>query len=284
MTWNGTRWVARQLAQVNENLTTFGEDEDGEIYVGAQGSDAVSLITGPAEPQVSASGVVDAARFAEGIVAGSAASVFAVGSVNAPGVVAAEATPLPGSISNVSVALNGITAPLYAVANVQGVEQVNFQVPWELASAATAQLVVTRDGVSSAAVTVPLRAAQPGIFTTDGQNAIAVHNADNTLVTSERPAVTGETIYVYATGLGPVSNQPATGAAGPLSPLARTPDLPVVTLNGMTCLVQFSGLAPGFVGIYQVNVRVPGALPHGPVDLVVSMGGAASPAVKVRVQ
>ncbi len=284
LTREGDRWVSRQLAQTNENITTFGQDEDGEVYVGAQGSDAVSLITGPTAPQFTAAAVVNAASFAPGSVAGSAASVFAAGSVDATGIVAAQATPLPLSISDVEVTLNGMSAPLYGVANMGGLEQVNFQVPWELAGAADADVVITRSGVSSAAVKVPLRSAQPGIFTLDGRTALAVHNADNILVSAERPATAGEFVYFYATGLGAVSPQVATGAAAAVSPLSHTVELAQVTIHGLACEVQFSGLAPGLVGVYQINILVPGGLASGEGDLVVSMAGVQSPAVKVRLR
>jgi len=71
-----------------------------------------------------------------------------------------------------------------------------------------------------------------------------------------RPAKPGEFLSIYCTGLGDVNNQPVLGSASPSNPLASTLATPVVTIGGQTAQVLFSGLAPGFVGLYQVNVKV----------------------------
>jgi uncharacterized protein (TIGR03437 family) len=96
--------------------------------------------------------------------------------------------------------------------------------------------------------------------------------------------VAGEFAYFYATGLGVVDHTPATGDGGPRDPLARTFSLPEVTLGGVRCEVLYSGLAPDFVAVYQINIRVPDNAPSGTVDLVLTMDGAASPAVSVSVR
>jgi hypothetical protein len=85
-------------------------------------------------------------------------------------------------------------------------------------------------------------------------------------------------------GLGQVANQPPTGSGGPITPLARAVADVRVTLAGLPCEVQYAGLAPGFVGVYQVNLRVPENAPGGLQDLVLTAGGAVSPVVKAFVQ
>ena len=134
-------------------------------------------------------------------------------------------------------------------------------------------------GQSSASVNVPVLKVQPAIYA-----GAVIHNVDNSLVTAERPLAAGEFAFVYATGFGPVSNEPATGAGAPSSPPAATMAAAQVTIAGLPCEVQFSGLAPGFVGVYQVNFRVPDNLPGGLQDLVISTSSAASPAIKVAVR
>ena len=119
--------------------------------------------------------------------------------------------PLPASLGDVSVSVNGINAPIHVIANRNGQEQVNFQVPFE-ATGTTATVVVTRAGAASSPVQVQLFAAQPAVYTLDGSEAVAVHNADYTLVTAERPLDRNEYAFIYASGLGRVSNSPATGA------------------------------------------------------------------------
>src|SRR5437763_77011 len=80
-------------------------------------------------------------------------------------------------------AVAGIAAPVLSVSNVKGQEQVNFQVPFDAAGRSTAAMIVTRDGQASASVDVPVAAVQPGVYTSDGTQAIVVHNADYTLAT-----------------------------------------------------------------------------------------------------
>ncbi len=93
---------------------------------------------------------------------------------------------------------------------------------------------------------------------------------------SGNPAVRGQTVQLYANGLGPVTNQPATGDPAPSSPLAQTKSTPVVTIGGQTAVIGFSGLAPGFAGLYQINVTVPNGVTPGLLPLVVTIGGKTS--------
>src|SRR5205085_4962337 len=137
---------SRLLATTRFSITTFGEDEAGEVYVADAASGTIYRIGGSAAPRVSAAGVVNAASFAPGLVAGSLATIFAAGVLDAPGVVS---TP-----AGVSVTLDGIAAPVQLAANRNGVEQLNVYVPVELEARTTVRVVVTRDGRSSAAVDV----------------------------------------------------------------------------------------------------------------------------------
>ena len=89
---------------------------------------------------------------------------------------------------------------------------------------------------------------------------------------------------MYAAGLGPVDNQPATGVGAPASPLASARTAVRVTLAGLPCDIQYTGLAPGLAGVYQVNFRVPANPPTGFQELTLTAGGAGSPAVKVWVR
>jgi uncharacterized protein (TIGR03437 family) len=278
----GGVWTSRLLLASSFTITTFGEDEAGEIYVANAGNGTIHHILGSVAPRFTTAAVTNAASFAPGLVAGSAATVFASGVMDAAGVVGADRIPLPLSLSGVSVSVNGTPAPLYAVANVSGREQVNFQAPFEIAGRQTVSVTVTRAGQTSAAVDVPLMSQQPAVYTSDGTQGVVVHNADFSLVTAARPLVAGEFAFLYAAGLGDVTNRPATGAAAPQAPLAAASGVSV-TLAGTACDVQFAGLAPGFVGVYQVNFRVPGSALSGTQDLVVSAGGVGSPPVKVPV-
>jgi uncharacterized protein (TIGR03437 family) len=279
----GSQWVNQSLFSSGQQITTMGEDESGEIYAGTS-SGVINIVNGGQAPYFTPSAVTNGASFVSGLVPGSAATVFAAGVLDAPGIQSAQSLPLPLSLANVSVTVGGKTAPLYAVANTNGVEQVNFQVPFDLTPAETTPVVVTRNGIASLAVNVPLLVYQPGIFTTNGQDAIAVFNDTNTLVTADKPAAAGDLLYFYAAGLGPVHNTPTTGAATPARPFADTTEQPAVTLNGQLCEFFYAGLAPNFAGIYQVNVRVPADLAPGNAALVISIGGATSPTVQLHLR
>ena len=263
----------RLLLESGLSLSTFGEDEDGTIYVADYGGGRVLRVVPVAREQLVLS-VVNGATFQPGLAPGGVATVFTRGVVPSEGVVAST-LPLGRRLAGVQVMVNGREAPLYAVAKVNGSEQVNFQVPWETA---TGLVAVRVNGVELARVEVG--AGQPAVFLANGLGVV-VHHADNTLVTSERPLVAGENAYLYATGLGAVDNQPATGEAASTTQLSRVRSVPAVTLAGRTCEVQFAGLAPGLVGVYQINIRVPVGVASGLPHLTVTQGGQASRPVPV---
>ena len=99
-----------------------------------------------------------------------------------------------------------------------------------------------------------------------------------------RPAKIGEFVSIYATGLGDVTNRPALGSASPGNPLARTLATPAVTIGGVPATVSFSGLAPGFVGLYQINAQVPAGILTGPdIPIGLTIGGVASNAASIAV-
>jgi uncharacterized protein (TIGR03437 family) len=269
------RWVNTLLLNSGKSVSTFGEAEDGEIYLADIASGEVFHVVGTRRPTFTAASVVNAASALPGLVPGSAATIYAAGLLDQEETVSADRIPLPESLAGLRVELNGHAVPLYAVARIGTQEQVNFQVPFETPAGGTATLTIVRDSMSSSPVSVPVSSVQPGIFTTDGTKAIVVH-ADNTLVTADRPLANGEIVYFYATGLGPVSNSPGTGQAGPRDPLAQTLTRPSVTVGGRAAEVFFSGIAPDFVGVYQINFRVPSGLGPANHPIVITAEGVAS--------
>ena len=94
----------------------------------------------------------------------------------------------------------------------------------------------------------------------------------------------GEYISIYCTGLGDVTSRPSLGSPSSTTVLATTLASPTVMIGGVPADVSFSGLAPAFVGLYQVNVQVPATAPTGPaIPIVLSIGGAASNTATVAV-
>jgi len=120
-----------------------------------------------------------------------------------------------------------------------------------------------------------------------GSGAAVIQNQDYTINTQSNAAPRGSVILLYATGLGPTSPTGITGKAAPhAEPLARTVDqyLPTVTIGGVSARVEFSGLAPWFVGLWQVNVSVPADAPTGEQPLVLTTGGSRANPVTVFIK
>jgi hypothetical protein len=232
---------SRLLLPSGVRISTFGEDERGEIYLAAHDTGTVYLVSAGA-PEFPAEGVVNGADFQTGITPGSIATVFGGGIAPVNGILAASSMPLARELADVQVLVDGIEAPLFAVANVNGLEQINFQVPWEVEGRATVNVVVKNGDVESAAVPVELAARHVGAFV-------------------EVPR--GEFATLYVTGLGPVERPPATGHPGALDPLSRSLFTPEVTCDGQRAEVLYSGLAPGWVGLYQIDVRLPAGVSQG---------------------
>ncbi len=200
------------------------------------------------------------------LVPGSLASAF--GQAFAGTETAAEpGSPLPTSLGGVSVMINGMPAPILFVSS----SLVNLQVPWEIAPG-EAQITVVRNGLFSGTITAAVGTAAPA--------ALAVAHLDGVPVSLDRPVAPGDPLLVYATGLGAVAGRVPTGQPAPASPLLHTTESPLVTIGEFPAEVSFSGLAPGLVGVYQINVKVPEAMSAGPDTLLtISVAGQTSTAV-----
>ncbi len=223
-------------------------------------------------PQIATGGVVNAASFASGSVCpGSIVSIFGNNLAAATG--AATSFPLPTNIKGTQVAINGLAAPLFFVS----ASQINAQVPWELDGQTQASLTVTAGGQTSAAVLANLSLFGPGVFSTNGQGngQGAILDAQYRLVDSSNPATPGSVVLIYCTGLGAVANQALTGSPSPSDSVDLTATTPTVVIGGSPAPVLFSGLAPGWVGLYQINAQVPATVTAGISTVSVSIGGVA---------
>ena len=235
-------------------------------------------------PAPAVKAVVNGASFATGgVVAGAMATAFGTNLTSSTGINITSSLPLPNNFLMDSLMVNNHPAALFAVDNVNGQQQINFQVPWEAAAGPSATIVAMSNGTASASITVPVLAAQPGIFnyTVGGDTFGAILHANFQLADSAHPAKPAEIVLIYCTGLGAVANPPADGVVGNGQ---ETMNSPTVTIGGSKALVSFSGLAPGFVGLYQVNAQVPATLSKGNQTVVVEMAGASSNLVLLPLQ
>jgi uncharacterized protein (TIGR03437 family) len=240
------------------------------------------LNPGPVPPAVTA--VVNGASFKSGgVVPGEMATLFGTNLTTKTGINVTSGLPLPTSFVTESVMVNNHVSALFAVDNVNGQQQINFQVPWEVASGPNATIAVVSGDTTGASLTVPVLAAQPGIFdySVGGNTFGAILHANFQLASTANPAKPGETVLIYCTGLGAVSSPPADGASGNGE---VTVNLPTVTIGGAKAIVSFSGLAPGFVGLYQVNAEVPTNLKSGDQAVTVEVSGTSSNSVLLPVE
>jgi len=166
--------------------------------------------------------------------------------------------------------------------------QINVFVPWELENYPSAQVKMTYSGsapIFSNALTVPVSNYTPAFDVYGPVGATFIADAVDGLncpapyiIGTSCPATPGALVEFFANGLGPVTNQPASDQLSPGPPnLAQISPLPVVTIGGQQATVQFAGLAPGFIGLYQVNVYIPTGLAAGNQPITISVGGKTSP-------
>ena len=238
------------------------------------------------QPVIDTNGVTNAASFlvGRGLAPGSYITIRGQGLSEATRV--ASTLSLPVSLARVSVSFDAPSARLSLPGRLHFVSsnQVNVQIPWEFQGLNSVQMKVSigeGPNDSSAVYSVPLADYSPGIFEFDdaasGRRLAAVLDQNFQVITGSNPAIRGRSIQIYANGLGPVDNRPASGEPSPSAePLARTRVLPTVTIGGIRADVSFSGLAPGIVGLYQVNVVVPSNTPTGLQPIVITANGIDS--------
>lgn len=185
---------------------------------------------------------------------------------------------LPTSLDGVSVTVNGKAAYIQYISPTQ----INAIAPADSALGQV-EVKVTSNGVTSDAVTATMQSYAPAFFTFDGKYLAATHAASGLLgktglfasaPTATTPAQPGETIVLYATGLGATSPEVVTGTV--TSTVANLANAASVTIGGVTANVAFAGLVPPFARLYQLNVTVPDAVPDGDQQVVVTVGGVSS--------
>jgi uncharacterized protein (TIGR03437 family) len=167
------------------------------------------------------------------------------------------------------VTFDDTPAPLYFVSPTR----IILIVPYAVDSPGSlVQIQVTNAGTKSNVAEVWSGDTSPGPFTLPpggvGTGAIR-HNADGSVVTADNPAKAGEGVQIYVSGLGAVNPAVADGAASPTAePFARVVnELQGVFINGVSANFTYAGLAPGFAGLYQINVIIPAGLPAGDMSL-----------------
>ncbi len=203
------------------------------------------------------------------------------------GLTVGQGSPLGATIGTTQVLVNGEAAPLYFATY----NQVAFQVPEDTALG-TATVQVVRDGQPGNLVSVPIAARAPGLLFIHVGSYGAIVNSDGTYplpagsLAGAHPAHIGDTLTVYAIGLGATTTAVATGAAA--SGADAVTSTPLVFFGDFVsepATPLYAGLSPGSVGLYQVNVTIPDGVPPGNVDLrLMFPNGTISNPVQIAVQ
>lgn len=221
---------------------------------------------------INPAGVVNAASsapFTAGIAPGEFLTLY--GTALSSGTALTGRIPFPTLLGGVQVLVNGVAAPM----NYVSPGQVSFLVPYGT-QGPVASFQVVSNGKSSNIVTSFVNTGSAGLFTNPpgGTSQAAAVHVDGSLVSEENPAQVGETLQFFAAGLGPVSPSISDGAAGPVGTLSRTTDTIQAYIDGQPATVSYSGLAPYFVGLYQLNAMVPAGIHSG--DVFVDVQGTDS--------
>jgi len=258
----------------------------GGLFVADAGNNAIRQLLFP--PVIAANGVVLTAGYTAGpLVPGGIFSIFGSGFVVGPTYPSGDLYLVAG----LQVLINGLSMPIYYA----DPHQINFQAASFLSPGTPANLVVTvgTNLVGSAAQSLSVAPVGPGIFTLGGQfgnqGAILLGNSDLlampvTAGVPSQPVHAGDIVSIYCDALGATTPAVASGALAPGSPPATVQAPVSVTIGGVNAPVSFAGLAPGFIGLYQVNAQVPTVPAGNSVPVVMMQGGVTSNTATIAVQ
>ena len=193
--------------------------------------------------------------------------------------------PLPTTLGETRVFIAGEFVPLYFASPTL----INFQVPYDIQPDTIQQIVVQQGNTLSIPVQVNVAQAQPASFLNAANGpaaalAFILRNGSGFEATPSTPAQAGDELILYCSGLGSVGQFTA-GQAAPLTTNYPTQNPVTVTIGGVAITPDFAGLAPTFVGLYQVNIRVPSGIPSGSaVPMTIQVLNLVSPTITIPIQ
>jgi uncharacterized protein (TIGR03437 family) len=258
-------------------------DAFGNPVIAENGTNRVSFYYPAIDYTSSAGGVAqrlsgNAANYFQRFSPGMLSSIFAFpGQSFGSQTVVNSSIPVPTTLGDVQVTVAGIPAPLLYVSP----SQINFQVPGATpVDTQEIQVLKASTGQVLASWLFRIDAVSPGLFTVNatGAGPVLAINQDGTVNDGSHPAKAGTYVSLYGTGQGVINGMPPDGQPAPSNTLITAP-LPLVFINATQVAstdVQFSGLAPGFVGLWQINAKVPANVPPGAVSVYISIDGINS--------
>lgn len=198
---------------------------------------------------------------------------------------AGDILPLPTRLADLSIQLSsGSFAPIFSVTP----DSALVQIPWELDGKTTETLIVRGRGIQDTTLKFNLAKYAPGIYMTNPQASKqgTIYDSQWRLLDASNPAMPGTEIAIYCTGLGAVSSPPPTGSPAELEGMLHPLRAPVRAMIGDRApIVKYAGLAPGLVGVYQVNVLLPASVQAGDsVPVTLTVGGVTSNTVTMAIR
>jgi uncharacterized protein (TIGR03437 family) len=221
-----------------------------------------ALPPGPQGPSV-----LNSATFAPGIAPGCLVTFIGLGlTPTIQGVVTD-----PSQMQGYAVSFDGIPAPILALVNQNGTQQINAQVPFEESPGPSDTITIETPQGSATLSNITVNTLAPGIFTSGtltayGQNyalAEAVR-PDGSLVSASNPAQRGENITFFATGLGQTVPSASTGVLG--QPGQIVGGTLYAGVNNQGDAVVSAIYEPNALGLYAVTIQIPSTTTPGPVQ------------------
>jgi uncharacterized protein (TIGR03437 family) len=251
------------------NVYTYLAGANGKALMQIGSNQQFSLIIGVQAPSYKATsavwidpiGITEAANYTgitNAVAPGELVSLYGTFGVSGQ---SAKTLPISTNLGGVQVFVNGIAAPVYLVSE----DQIDALIPYEIAGDSFATFQVVVNSSKSNMVTLYADNTAPGIYTqtANGIGAGAILHTDYSEVTDANPAMPGDTVIMFMSGLGPVTPGVADGAAASGSPVSTSLESPYISVylfdgsNFVPAQVLFAGLAPFYAGLYQVNFTLP---------------------------
>jgi adhesin/invasin len=261
----------------------------GQLTITLMAVDPVSQLSGMEQvtggsqavqdpPVLDPSGVVSSATAVSFSPVAPGGLITIYGSLLGDSTLGFSAVPLTTQLGDTQVLMAGQAIPLLYVSPTQ----INAVVPAGININAPQQVLVQRGSTYSVPVPVDVASAQPSLFASGGQVIAQAYrgSAPPFLVSTQAPATAGDVLVLYTAGLGATNPAIVDGA---VSPVANTVSTATVSIGGQNAPVQYAGLTPGFVGLYQVNAVVPDGVVSGSAPVTISIAGQKSPAISLPV-
>jgi len=247
--------------------------------------------TATTTPVISANAIYNAVTLQTGPIAPGEILAISGSNLGPATPVAASSGNLPTTLGGVQLTINGsLPAPILYASSTLVVAILPYNAAGSGATiGGTVTLMLSNNSVPSNVVTTGVAYSSPGLFTVanaeTGRIGVKAINPDGTLNASDNPVAPGSVVTLYGAGLGPVTPSFTAGQVAPTTPLYNTATETFVNVAGQFATVLFSGLAPGTLGSYQVNIQIPVSVPSGAQPILLwNQGGTSQNGLQIFIK